>query len=465
VYDSRNQCLHEAKGSAVTEGSLVSLTKWLLFFAALCGVVGEVSRGCQGVSEKGAAPGADAAFAQAAAAPTDAPGGFWPQFHGPVRDNMSTETGLAASWPEGGPPLLWTFAEAGRGYAGVSVAEGRIYTSGDFEDTECVMALDLAGRLLWKSPNGESWRGSTPGSRNTPTWVDGLLYHLGPHGRLACLEAATGKEIWAVDIIETFAARLGPWALAENLVVEGDLVLATPGGEKGRIVALDRRTGRTVWANTTITDRQSYASPIAVTHGGVRQFINLLERTVVGVAVDDGRLLWSHPHPNRYNQNSTRPVYAQGRVFVTSGHKGGGRVIELAAAPGKPPREAWFNEEFDNCHGGILVRGGYLYGSGCRLYHKGLICADLATGRTVYRHEDVGKVSLTWADGHIYGFDQDGRMMLIRAEPDGAAVVSAFRIPWQHKDQSLSHPVVSGGRLYLRHGANLFCYDVRGKGE
>jgi len=420
-----------------------------------------------GLAVAGRAPAGEAdggAGTSPAAAPAGAKGGFWPQFHGPNRDNLSAETGLLARWPEGGPPLAWTFGEAGRGYAGVSVAGGRIFTSGDFGADEYVLALDLAGRPLWKTANGPAWRGSTPGARGTPTYVDGALYHMGPTGRLAAFDADTGRQRWAVDTAQAFGARPGTWGLAENVLVEGDLVFCAPGGDGGRIVALDRATGRTVWANTTIADGVAYASPIVVTHGGVRQLITLLRRTVVGVDVRTGRLLWTHPHPNRYNQNVDRPVYHAGRVFVASGHKAGARVIEISPSS-DAAREIWFSEAFDNCHGGVLLRGGHLYGCGCRLYHKGLMCVDFATGRTVYRVESIGKPSLTWAEDRFYGIDQAGRVMLIRADPDGAEVVSEFRIPMVGKDQSLAHPVVCGGRLYLRQDRNVFAYDIRAKAQ
>ncbi|HID21111.1 MAG TPA: pyrrolo-quinoline quinone, partial [Planctomycetaceae bacterium] len=138
-------------------------------------------------------------------------GGWWPEFHGQGRTNVSTETGLLKRWPEGGPPLLWRYSRCGRGYSGVAIAHGRIFTAGDFGDVEMILALDLHGRLLWKAPNGAAWRGPSPGSRTTPTYDDGLLYHMNPHGRLAAYEAATGKPIWVVDLKERLDARFGVW--------------------------------------------------------------------------------------------------------------------------------------------------------------------------------------------------------------------------------------------------------------
>jgi len=383
----------------------------------------------------------------------------WPQFHGPARDNLSTETGLLTQWPEGGPALLWTFAECGQGYAGVSVAGGKILTAGYLDGKECVLALDLEGKLLWQSPNGKAWRGSTPGARATPTLDGDLAYHMSAGGRLAAFQIATGKEVWAVDLCEAYGTRPSTWGMSENVLLDGDKLLCTPAGPKGRVVALDKKTGKPVWANTEIEDGAAYSSPIIVDHNGVRQFITLLRRTVVGVDVGSGKLLWSHEHPNRYNQNVTRPVFHDGTVFVTSGHKAGGRMLQINPKS-DGVRQLWHSGEFDNCHGGVLRLGGHLYGSGCRLYHKGLLCVDARTGKTVYRAEKLGKVSTTYADGLLYSIDQTGVTSLVKVDPQAAVVRGQFRIPMVGKDHSLAHPVVCGGRLYLRQDKNLFAYDV-----
>jgi len=173
---------------------------------------------------------------------------FRPEFHGPRRDNISEEKGLLAQWPEGGPRRVWTYEGCGEGYASVSIAEGRIFTSGVLDGREAVMALDLDGKPRWKTPCGPGWRGSAPGARSTPTWRDGVLFHMGPTGRVTALRAATGAEVWSVETRERFGSEGGAWALAESVLVEGRKVLCAPGGERGRVVALDRETGSTVWA-------------------------------------------------------------------------------------------------------------------------------------------------------------------------------------------------------------------------
>jgi outer membrane protein assembly factor BamB len=396
-----------------------------------------------------------------AAASEEHAGGFWPQFRGPDRDNRSTETGLLEQWPDGGPRLLWKSKVCGRGYATVSVAEGRLYTSGDFGSEEMVVALDLQGQPLWKSSNGAAWRGATPGARCTPTYREGIVYHLNPTGRLAAFRAATGKELWAVDLEERYEASWGPWALAESVVVEEDNVLCVPGGTKGRIVAVNRLTGGPVWANTSITERAAYCSPVVVEHDGVRQLVTFLRESVASVDVRTGRLLWTHEHDTPYDMNVTSPVFHDGRVHFSSGYGTGGRLLELG--PGsRSVKQVWTNPEQDNCHTGVILVGGYLYGSGCRQSERGFVCVEFLTGKTMWTDRDVWKVSLTYADGHLYCLGHEGAILLLKPNPERCIVVSRFQLPSRDRYDNLAYPVVCGGRLYLRQGEELRAYDVKG---
>jgi len=385
----------------------------------------------------------------------------WPEFHGPNRDNISTEKGLLKKWPEGGPRLVWKYSPCGVGYAGVAIADGMIFTSGDFGEEEIVFALDMDGKPVWKSPNGASWQQATPGSRTTPTYHQGMLYHMNPTGRLAALDAKTGKPRWTVDLQGEFGARFGTWALAENVVVEGDRVLCLPGGSKGFAVALDKNTGKTIWANTEFKERAAYCSPVLATHQGTRLLVTLAERSVVGIDVKTGKLLWSHPFGKVW-QNTTSPVVHDGQVFITCGHSSGGQLLKINP-DGRGLSEVWYRKDFDNCHGGVILLDGTLYGCGCRLGGKAFFAIDFLTGKTKYTNKTLGKISITYADGMLYCVSNTGQMLLLAITPEGCNLVSQFNLPRESKDESLCHPVVCGGRLYMRHDQNLYVYDVRTK--
>ena len=384
----------------------------------------------------------------------------WPHFHGPLRDNISRETGLLKQWPPNGPQPLWEFDGCGQGFSGVSVADGLIFTAGDFDRVEMLLALDLSGKLLWKSPNGTSWTGPYPGSRTTPTYHGGVLYHMNPVGRLAAYRARSGEELWAVDLAERFGARYGTWSMTENVVVEGDRVFCVPGGSGALAAALDKNTGATIWTNTELDETAGYCSPIVATYGGERQLITLTQKSVVGVDMETGKLLWSHPHVTPNDQNVTAPLFSDGHVFTTSGHSGGSRLLKLNAE-GSAVSQLWWDKELDNCHGGVILLDGRLYGSACRSGGKGFFCVNFMTGETLYRNKKMEKLSLTCADGMLYGLTQRGKIMLLEPAPDGPRVVSESTVAHRSADLAFAHPVICGAKLYVRHGTYLYAYDIR----
>ncbi|HPA17607.1 MAG TPA: PQQ-binding-like beta-propeller repeat protein [Verrucomicrobiae bacterium] len=386
----------------------------------------------------------------------------WPEFHGPGRANISGEQHLLKRWPEGGPPLIWTFPHCGRGYSGVTIAGGMIFTAGDFDDAERLIALDMGGRRVWEAPNGRPWRGACPGSRATPTWSDNVLYHMNPNGRLAAFDALTGREIWTVDLVERFGASFGIWGLAENVVADGDRVFCMPGGPGGRIVALDKRTGETIWCNTEIGDSAAYCSPAIVTHNGVRQLVTMTQKSVLGIALDDGRLVWSAPFVPRSPQNALTPVYHDGRVFVACGHSSGGTVFQIddAACTATP---IWSREDLDNCHGGAVLIQGRLFGSGCRQGGKKFYCVDFLSGRTIQLDDTLGKVGITCADGMLYCLNHQGTMSLVAITPAGFEIASQFDLGKRPANSYLAHPVVCGGRLYIRCNQELRAFDIRAR--
>jgi len=395
----------------------------------------------------------------AAAAANTAEQPQWPSFHGPNQDNISLETGLLKKWPKEGPKLIWQYPECGRGFSMVSFAEDMIFTAGDFGDDEMVIALNMDGKLLWKSPNGKSWKDSHPGSRTVPTYDNGVLYHMNPTGTLSAFRATSGKVIWSVDLSERFDVRYGIWALSENLVVADDLVLCMPGGSKGRVVALNKHTGRTVWKNTELDDIAAYCSPVLATHKGVRQYITLTGKRVVSIDAKTGKLLWSYPHPTPYNQSVTTPIFNDGYVFITSGHSGGGRLLKISDDQ-RSAAQIWYRKDIDSCHGGVVLIDGRMYGSSCRLGGKIFFCTDFLTGKIRQQDRTLGKLSLTYADGMIYGLNTQGTMSLIKITPEGFTVVSSFKVPDQGSGQFLSHPVIYGRRMYIRHWNNLYVYDI-----
>ena len=388
--------------------------------------------------------------------------GDWPQFHGPKRNNISTETGLLKRWPNGGPTLLWKAQGLGYGYSSVSIAGGRIYTAGNSGSRTVVTAMDLTGKIQWRTPCGKAWTAQYPGTRGTPTIEDDRLYYETPLGDLVCLDATTGKKIWGVNILSKFKGKNIFWALSESLLIDGDRLICSPGGSAGGLVALDKKTGKVVWACKT-GDQAGYASPIVVEYKGLRIIVTLTLKAMIGVEAQTGKLLWRVEHLSYADENILQPIYHDGHVFVSTVAAGSRKWKINVQGKTASVREVWRTKKMDNHHGGVVLLDGHLYGSSCAFNRNKWICLDWVSGKAMYVNPGVGKGSLTVADGMLYILAKDGTMGLVLPSPRSHTVVSSFGLPKGGKGPWWAHPVVCDGRLYLRHAETLYAYDVRAK--
>jgi len=390
----------------------------------------------------------------------------WPQFHGLRRDNLSDDTGLMKRWPDGGPQLIWKADGMGHGFSSVSVANGMIYTAGNIEGDTVITALDMSGGILWHTKSGPAFTQAHPGSRSTPTIDSDRLYHLNGNGHIVCLEAKTGEKIWSLNILERFHGRNIQWGLSESLLVDGQNVICSPGGEEVGMVALDKDTGETVWTCTGIGDKPGYVSPILVDYKGLRQIVTVTYASAIGVAADTGELLWKYDHPVNNGSNISTPVYHDGRVILFRTFGLGATMLRLNVKDRTCTVEkVWHTTELDNEHGGVVLVDGYLYGHADGNHKwRHWACLELETGKTMYSVEGLPSKATgtqTYADGMLYLLSDGGAVALMPANPEGYNVVSQFQLPSDSKEPTWAHPVVCGGRLYLRHGEFLYAYDVR----
>jgi outer membrane protein assembly factor BamB len=386
---------------------------------------------------------------------------FWPQFHGPNRDNLSTEKGLLKKWPEQGPTLIWTAKGLGHGYSSVSIASGMLYTAGSIEKDTVITALDLDGKIIWQVKNGKPWTGDRPGTRATPTIDGDRLFHQSPIGNLVCLKARTGDRIWGFNIIEKFKSKIATWALCESLLVDGDHLICCPGGPQTCMVALDKKDGSVVWKAPGTGELAGYSSPTLAEYQGLRIITNLTSKGMIGVNADTGELLWHVKHESYADENVMMPIYHEGHVFVST-LKAGSVKWKINVKDGNASlEEIWRTQELDNHHGGVLLVNGNLYGTSTFRNSKLWVCLDWETGRNKHMDKGVGKGSLTYADGMLYTLSENSVMGLVRPTPAGHELISSFKIPKGGKELSWAHPVVCGGRLYIRHGDFLYAYSVR----
>lgn len=396
-----------------------------------------------------------------------ADGATWPSFHGPRRDNLAPDTGLMQAWPQAGPELLWTASGIGHGYSSVSIAAGRIFTAGMIDRQTYVTAVDLTGKKLWQRLNGQSWQASEQqtwamsysGSRGTPT-VDGeTVYHLSEMGSLSAFDARTGQERWRVDVLKTFDAERPKYGLSESVLIHGDALFCCPGGVAGYVAALEKGTGRTLWANTEIKDPVGYCSPVIARIDGIEQIISMSAKRVFSFDPKDGQMLWDYPFGNERDNSATDVIVSDDRVYASTGYGGGSVLLQ-------PQRQAngdfsvtavWTSELLDNHHGGVLLLNDHLYGAGHE--SRGWFCLDFATGRKLW--QAPGKGSLTYADDRLYCLDEKGTMFLVKATEEKRQETGSFRLPRGGKGLYWAHPVVCGGRLYVRHADRLFAYDIQ----
>lgn len=587
--------------------------------------------------------------------------GDWPQWRGPNRDGLSTETGLLREWPKEGPKLLWHVDSAGVGYSSIAVKDGRIFTQGDLEGVEHVIALNAAdGKTIWavqpapvvgqlaerlanemkqldRNKDGEidevealqrfGWEfnrfdkpaggdaearlkarsaelfakldadgngklsfaeaanllrdvferidsedkqadaarlaaartdefikqldkdedgqisrkesqntalgrhfgridqkdpatdkpdeqltraeietfftksepgrdgvltadelaayyaqnkpagdgkltldelrvafggyrnGMGDGPRGTPT-IDGeFVYAEGGNGDMTCLEAATGKTVWHVNLSRDFGGGQPGWGYSESPLVVDNLVIVTPGGKNGTLVALDKHSGKVIWKSGEVTEGAHYSSPILAVIGGERQIVQFARESVFGVSITDGKFLWKYTSPANGTANCCAPIVDQDHVFAASSYGVGGGLARITAMDNKfSAEEVYFDKKMTCHHGGIVKIGDWMYSNGA----GPLICMDFLTGKVLWQDRSVGKGALMAADGMLYVLSENHEIALVDASPGAYSERGRFKVP-SHGRPSWAHPVVSGGRLYIRDQESLTAYDVRGE--
>ena len=387
----------------------------------------------------------------------------WPQWRGPDRTDVSRENGLLKEWPSGGPKQLWLFKNAGNGYSGPAIANGKLFTMGTRDGAEILIALNAdTGEELWTASIGPIVNFDHGGGpRGTPA-VDGdRIYALGGQGQLICAAVADGKVIWRGSLSD-LGGKTPNWGYSESVLVDGDKVICTPGGSKGAIAALDKTTGKVIWQSKEFTDPAHYSSVIVGEHNGMRQYIQLTAQHVAGVSATDGKLLWKSPFPGRVAVVPT-PILHNGCVYVTAGYGVGCKLVKLGA--GNQVSDMYDNKEMKNHHGGVVLVGDHLYGYSDG---PGWMCQEFMSGKEAWSEKNaLGKGALSSADGMLYCLDENnGTVVLAEASPKGWKEHGRFKLNSQSKIRDSkgmfwTHPVISNGKLYLRDQDLIFCYDVK----
>ncbi|MBM3290961.1 MAG: hypothetical protein FJY92_12495, partial [Candidatus Hydrogenedentes bacterium] len=320
-----------------------------------------------------------------------------PQFRGPARDGIYADTGLLKTWPGDGPRMAWKAEGIGEGYASASDVAGTVYLTGMLEDEQgYVFALDpKTGKEKWRVAYGrETQDKQAPGARSTPTIDGDRLYVFSGLGLLTCLSTKDGKQVWQVDVRNTFNGQSVTWSFAESPLVDGDLVFATPGGPDAAVVALNKMTGETVWQSKGFSEASAYCSPSIFTFGGNKVLVTMTAKSAIGVDAKTGKALWSHLHETEYDIHAVTPAVSGNIMYYTGGYGSGGGALEVSA-DGSSVKPLWSDKHLDCQHHGVVLLDGYVYGTG----HKNnkLVCLELKTGKLMWETDEVTQGDIAFA--------------------------------------------------------------------
>jgi outer membrane protein assembly factor BamB len=403
-------------------------------------------------------PTASATPSPGQAAPTAPSRNYWTNFRGPKRDGKYDEAGVTTNWPANGLPAIWK-QPVGIGHASFAVADGKAYTIEQRRTQEVVAAYDInTGRELWTQKWNAAYTDSTgDGPRATPTWDQGRVYALGATGELRCLDANNGSVVWGKNILTENQAKNLQWAQSASPLIVDDKVIVLPGGANGKsVVAYNKNTGAPVWK--ALDDPQAYVSPMLVELGGRRQILVVSSFRVVGLAPENGRLLWSHPWDTDMGINVSQPIVVdRNRFFISSGYGKGAALVEVKGGGDSfTASTIWENKNMKNKFNSSVLHNGYVYG----LDEGILVCLDVNTGERKWKDGRYGYGQLILAGNHLIVTSDKGEIALVKASPDGYSEVARFPAL---DGQTWNNPAIAGGRLLVRNSNQMAAYDISSK--
>ena len=382
------------------------------------------------------------------------------EWRGPDRNGILPEKGLLKSWPEKGPDMVWSYQSLGDGHTSIGPGKDRFFITGLEGSTGNLFSFDYNGKLLWKKAYGPEWNENYNGPRSTPVVIDNLVYFQSGHGVVYCVKAATGESVWSADLQKRFGGRQVTWGMVENMLIDGDRIFCTPGGEVNNIVCLNRLTGETIWTSPGNKKASAYCSSVYVRHKGAELIVTTTDGSIIGVDARTGQFYWDVPQKQRNKIHANVPVYSGGVIYCASENdeSDNGLVALKLSDDGRKVTQLWRNREFKNLMEGFIVKDGMIFGS---VYNAGIwLCVDANSGKTLHEFNKFGDGSILWADGLFYCYSKKGEVALVSADRNSYRIISRFRIP-MGEGPHFSHPVIYNGRLYIRHGSALMMYKVK----
>lgn len=387
----------------------------------------------------------------------------WPQWRGPTFDGISSEIDLADSWPEAGPPVLWT-REIGKGYSSFIAVGPHVFTQTQTLYEQAVVCLDAeTGNTVWSTRYGWPYDGGGlyPGPRSTPTWHGGRIYFAAPDGTIGCLDAIDGSSIWSMNPTKQFRGRGTDFGYSCSPVLIDGKVIVPVGGEGACVVALNAKDGSVEWKSGDSS--ASYASPLPITLNGQQQIIALLENSLAAFELKTGKLLWEDELSDGYDEHSAAPLYREPLLMIAGPFRSGAKCLRLPVEPDEKPTRVWDTQKFSNDVASSVLYEGRIYGFDLRDAQSRVNrpsrgeyrCLDFETGKILWSSDKPGHASTIVADGKLILFNDRGEVILARAGTDEYEELA--RVAVFDEEICWSPPALDRGRLYLRTQTRAAC--------
>lgn len=389
------------------------------------------------------------------------------EWRGPDRTGIYKETGLLKKWPDGGPKLLWEAAKMGDGYSSPTVTDDAIYITGRKETSDVLIALTLDGKIKWETVYGKAWMANHTGSRCTPTFYNGNLFLISGSGDIVCV-GSDGKIKWSKNHFVLYDSKPLMFGISESPVVVDNMVITSPGGTKAEMVAFNVNDGKVMWETESLNDGPQYVNPKLIEFAGKKMIVTVMGENIIAVNSKDGKILWKvnyatiNAATGRVMKNhSTTPVYRDGNILIANGYTWVALKLKLAA-DGNSVQVVWENRSFDPQMGGVILLGDNLFGNNHMSKPVDTwVCVDWNTGKTLWAEKWYSKGSIISADGMLYLYEEkSGHVALVKPDPTKLNIVSEFQIK-KGEGPFWAHPVISKGKLYIRHGEMLMVYQIK----
>jgi outer membrane protein assembly factor BamB len=388
------------------------------------------------------------------------------EWRGPERSGIYNETGLLKTWPSGGPLLLWEAENMGDGYSSPTVTDDAVYVTGRRDSSDVLVALTLTGKKKWETVYGKAWIKNHTGSRCTPTYYNGNIFLISGSGDVVCV-GSDGKIKWSKNHYKLYESQPIMFGISESPLVIDNMVIASPGGKKASIVAFNIADGKVMWEAEPLGEPQ-YVNPKLIEYAGKKMIVTVMGTYIFAVDSKNGKVLWKVNYPEinaatgRVMKNhATTPIYRDGNILIADGYNWVALKLKLSA-DGNSVDIVWENRNFDPQLGGVVLLGNNIYGTTHMSKPVDMwACVDWTTGKTLWTERWNARGSLISADGMLYLFEEkSGHVALVKPDPSKLDIVSEFQIT-KGGGPFWAHPVISKGKLYIRHGEVLMVYKIK----